>query len=284
MTVDPTKEYFAVEDHIGPTPELGPMPELGEPGVDMRERWKRIVIDGLAIDYEISDYGRVLNPKGRQLTINYPGHSGTGWIALPVDGKSKPYRVDKLVLWMFGPGQDDPDTVPVHGNGDLRDSRLANLHWGPKVATGGAKKRTTKPKKPLPRGAIVDFKGTIADGEGGHVEYAEPGGLKERQAAEPYEHQGYVDKMVAEGVEITRRRRDRERKAADRRAKGARPRKRNSDELEVLRVYRQRGIQVTVDANGRSTISKKTALSTEEMAALGAIATQIAEMNKMMGL
>lgn len=284
MTIDPTKEYFAVEDHIGPV-ELAPMPELGEPGVDMRERWKRIVIDGLAIDYEISDYGRVLNPKGQLLKVSYPGNSSTGWINLSVDGKSKPYRVDKLVLWMFGPGQDEPDTVPVHGNGDRRDCRLANLHWGPKVATGGAKKKgTAQPKKTPPRGAIVDFKGTIADGEGGHIEYAEPGGLKERQAAEPYEHQDYVDKVVAEGVETTRRRRDRERKAAERRAKGARPRKRNSDELEVLRVYRQRGIQVTVDANGRSTISKKTSLSTEEMAALGAIATQIADMNKMMGL
>lgn len=127
----PVREYLAIEDFLPTDP--GPMPELGEPGADPRERWRRIVIDGWTLEHEISDYGRVINPKGQLMQPNYPGggDNGTGWIALTVDGKSKAYRIDKLVLSMYAQDPPDPTMVPKHVNGNRKDSRLDNLVWAP---------------------------------------------------------------------------------------------------------------------------------------------------------
>lgn len=97
----PTQEFYAIEDHLGPR-DLGPMPELGEPGADSRETWRRVVLDGLATNYEISDYGRLLNfTNGHLLSPSAPNHTGTSWVSLSVDGKHPSYRVDKLVLMTF---------------------------------------------------------------------------------------------------------------------------------------------------------------------------------------
>lgn len=112
--------------------------------------------------------------------------------------------------------------------------------------------------------------------------------------AEPYEHQDAVDKVVAEapgliGEETPRQRKlrkQREKRAAARKA--STPRRggrvsRAKDELEVLRVYRRRGAQLTVDGAGLGELSKKAKLSTEEMEAMADMLSRAVEMNRMMG-
>ena len=155
MTTNPTREFYAEEDYL-PNQELEPMPELGEPGAESRERWRRIVIDGKSTDYEVSDYGRVINPKGRLLKPSRPKNHGTSWVSPAVDGKHTGLRIDKLVLRAYAKPPSNEDLVPVHGNGDLLDNRLENLGWGSLEVTrrqmaerqsAGKRKRRRRPVK-----------------------------------------------------------------------------------------------------------------------------------------
>lgn len=56
------------------------------------------------------------------------------------------------------------------------------------------------------------------------------------------------------------------------------------DELEMLRVYRRGGIQVTVGADGLASLSKREGLTTAEMAVIAEIAARVVESNQLMGL
>lgn len=147
MTTNLTREFYAEEDYL-PNQELEPMPELGEPGAESRERWRRIVIDGKSTDYEVSDYGRVINPRGRLLKPSRPKNFGTFWVSLSVDGARINMRIDKLVLRAYAKAPSNEDLVPVHGNGDLVDNRLENLGWGSlEVAKRQTVERVARKKK-----------------------------------------------------------------------------------------------------------------------------------------
>lgn len=234
---NPTKEFYAVEDYL---PDQGPFPELGEPGADPRETWRRLVIDGLATEYEISDYGRCVNFKGRPIRVGpMGGESGTHWVGLQVDGKRQTVRMDKVVLETFSGAAPGEDMEPLHLNGDLTDCRITNLKWAPKE-TVRAHKRKSKP--------------TL-------------------NTAWPNTPVGELP--AAEAKPEPKKRRGRKAPAA---------RKKSPAALTVSRVYQRGGMQAVVDEQGRTTLNKKSNLSTEDMAALAEIAAAVVELNTVMKL
>lgn len=94
---------------------------------------------------------------------------------------------------------------------------------------------------------------------------------------------GEVEAEAEETPQQRKLRKQREKRAAARKATAPKRGTKAKDELEILRVYRHRGVQLTVDAQGLGELSKKGKLSTEEMQAIATMLTRAAEMNAMMG-
>jgi hypothetical protein len=88
------------------------------------ERW--LPIQGFP-GYEISDWGRVRNPRGKLLKP-FANSGGYLYVALYGKVKEKKMRVHRLVLSHFSCPLKPGHTVN-HINGTKTDNRLSNLEW-----------------------------------------------------------------------------------------------------------------------------------------------------------
>lgn len=78
--------------------------------------------------YEVSDQGNVRNRKTGRLLKQVKNKDGYLQVGLREDGKSKSFRVHRLVAFAFIP---NPDNLPQvnHKNEDKTDNRVENLEW-----------------------------------------------------------------------------------------------------------------------------------------------------------
>lgn len=298
-------ERFQMEvDHVASDYAYTPDPEPEEQG------WADVHLDGIVEGYQINAAGDVRSPAGKVLTPNLQGSQI--WVQLRRSDKPghvpRSYRVDRLVLSTFsGPAPDASQDVPIHRNGDTLNCHLENLEWG----SFGDQQRLDEAKakaEPAPPAAVPD-KPEPQEPEPEpevEVEVMEVDPDPQVAESEPYEHQDYVDKVVAqapsfgepdeEAPDEKRKRRDRERKAVRRRSEGAKVRAKVSPKkappakktptggIERLRLYRLGGVTLTVDNEGNADLSKAKGLTPAELAAVAMLSADAVEMNRLMGL
>ena len=90
------------------------------------EKWKDIKdYEGL---YQVSNLGNVKNIKTNKILTQSPHHRGHLRVRLSKNGKSKMYRVHRLVAEAFIP---NPNKYPVvnHKDGNMKNNRVENLEW-----------------------------------------------------------------------------------------------------------------------------------------------------------
>ena len=263
--------------------------------------WMPVTGSKWVLGYTVSKHGEVRSPLGRTLKPNLQGSHL--WLSLRTgetgSGISSA-RVDRLVLDAFiGPHSDPAFTTPVHLDGNGLNCALDNLAWGSEPVK--------EPKEPNPVISIDDMELSVRTYNILRREYfhttealckatptdllllrgfsekslneviaklAEYGmALAEPPAFDDYEHQAYVDRVVAAAPPIRPRRKAR--------AKTVAPK--GGSEVEVLRVYKRGSLQLSVNANGLGELSKKSRLTTDDMATLADLLQRAVEMNRIMG-
>ena len=91
-------------------------------GDNMEEMWKDFY------NYQVSNYGQVRNSKTGRLLKLQLNEKGYLRVALRIDGKTKWYRVSRLVASLFIP---NPDNLPEvnHKDENKLNNRADNLEW-----------------------------------------------------------------------------------------------------------------------------------------------------------
>lgn len=95
---------------------------------EINEVWRDIKgFEGL---YQVSNLGRVKSLKCGKEKILKPGKTTCGYlqVILSKDGKTKAYKVHRLVANTFIPNPNNLETVN-HINEDKTDNRVENLEW-----------------------------------------------------------------------------------------------------------------------------------------------------------
>lgn len=93
------------------------------------EKWKDIFgYDGA---YQVSDLGRVRSLKFGKTRVLRPGTNMNGYlyVILNKDGKSKNFRIHRIVAQAFIPNDDSSKTIINHINEIKSDNRVSNLEW-----------------------------------------------------------------------------------------------------------------------------------------------------------
>ena len=93
------------------------------------EQWRDIEgYDGM---YQVSDLGRVRSRYSGEWRVMKPSKNGNGYLFVDLykDGKSKNFRIHRLVAQAFIPNDDETKTIINHRN-SIRDcNRVDNLEW-----------------------------------------------------------------------------------------------------------------------------------------------------------
>lgn len=109
--------------------------ELTRQGIEI---WRRVIIDDVVFDYEVSNLGRIKSLKwnGYGEEIGYGSKSkDTGYISKALyytdkndNKKRKIYRVHRLVATMFIPNSENKPFVD-HLDTDKTNNKVNNLRW-----------------------------------------------------------------------------------------------------------------------------------------------------------
>jgi hypothetical protein len=94
------------------------------------EQWKRVIIDNIEYDYEVSTLGNVRNVDTSRILKQKDNGNGYLKVGLYKNGKGKNFKVHRLVAIMFIPNPNNYDTVD-HINHNKHDNRVENLRWLP---------------------------------------------------------------------------------------------------------------------------------------------------------
>ena len=78
--------------------------------------------------YQVSNLGNVKNIRTNKILKQSPHHRGHLRVGLSKNGKTKMYRVHRLVADAFIPNTNNYPVVN-HINGNMKDNRVENLEW-----------------------------------------------------------------------------------------------------------------------------------------------------------
>lgn len=92
------------------------------------EQWKRIVMDGVEYDYEVSTNSDVRNVKTGRIMTQFKKAHGYVFVALWRNGKQKHFSVHQLVATMFIPNPHGYTEVD-HIDMDKSNNCVENLRW-----------------------------------------------------------------------------------------------------------------------------------------------------------
>ena len=107
------------------------------------EQWKRIVMDGVEYDYEVSTKGRVRNVKTGQILRYEVNRDGYFRVWLYKNGKRSRFSVHRIVAITFIPNDNNLPEVD-HIDRNRQNNCVENLRWvskGQNVANSDNKKR-----------------------------------------------------------------------------------------------------------------------------------------------
>ena len=252
--------------------------------------------------YEVSYSGEVRAPSGKLLTPNRQGRNL--YVSLRrTNGKPSSARLDKLILTAFH-GPDAQGQTPVHIDGDLDNCSIFNLTWGAgedeagdfdqlaeaieeaaqwpasgvKISEMGFTTRTLNlltryhvaTAEDLTRLTGDDLQAMVGGGEKFVREVAERLRGWGFDLAMP-DYTGY-DAPAAPAPKKRRKRR----------AAAVAPT--GGGGVEVHRLYKLGNLQLTVNDKGQGELSKKSRLTTTDMATLAELLQRAVEMNRIMGL
>ena len=308
-----TKEtIFAVHDaRKAPT-----MTNINEyiPVPTIYPEWVPVTDPKWAPGYEVSQSGEVRSPKGKILKPSLS--NGQLWVSLRRNGASiSTSRLDKLILTAFN-GEPPANYRPLHIDSDPANCRLDNLMWAapdaeswvPNAAAAdiGAVtlddlNLTVRSYNVLTREGIkncLDLCERTPDdllmmrgftqkclNEVTYKLYERGFALSEPSELErengPWTQDGdYSDYAWSEptrqepAAPAPKRRRRRKTTVAPK----------GGSEVEVHRVYKLGSLQLTVNERGLGELSKKSRLTTTDMATLAELLQRAVEMNRIMGL
>ena len=307
-----TKEtIFAVHDaRKAPT-----MTNINEyiPVPTIYPEWVPVTDPKWAPGYEVSQSGEVRSPKGKILKPTLT--NGQLWVSLRRNGASiSTSRLDRLILTAFN-GEPPADYRPLHIDSDPANCRLDNLMWAapdaeswlPNAAAADIGAVTlddldlsVRTYNVLTREGIkncLDLCERTPDdllmmrgftqkclNEVTYKLYERGFALSEPSELErengPWTQDGdYSDYAWSEparqepAAPAPKRRRRRKTTFAPK----------GGGDVEVLRVYRKGNLQLSVNANGQGELSKKSRLTTDDMATLADLLLRAVEMNRIMG-
>lgn len=108
-----------------------------------KEQWKRVIIDNIEWNYEVSSHGNVRNVKtGRIMTPQDNGH-GYLQVGLSLDKKQYWIYVHRLVASAFIPNPDNKPTVN-HKDENKSNNHVDNLEWADHERQNGYGTRTER--------------------------------------------------------------------------------------------------------------------------------------------
>lgn len=257
--------------------------------------------------YEVSYSGEVRAPSGKLLTTNRQGRNL--YVSLRrVGGKPSSARLDKLILTAFnGPAPDGQG--PVHKDGDVDNCSIFNLSWGEppageydfdkladaieeavqwpadgvKVSEMGFTTRTFNLLTRYNVATAEDLTRLTSDDllmmTGGGEKFVSE--VRDRLADWGYELASESQPLPTYDFsdyapQPAPKKRRRKRRAASAPAGGG--------EVEVHRVYKLGNLQLSVNERGLGELSKKSRLTTADMAVLADLLQRAVEMNRIMGL
>jgi len=92
------------------------------------EKFKRIYINGEKSKYKISNWGKVINTKtDKEIKLHYDGKYYT--VRLTHNGKTKGFKIHRLVAEYFIPNSDQDKTQVNHIDGRKWNNCYDNLEW-----------------------------------------------------------------------------------------------------------------------------------------------------------
>ena len=140
--------------------------ELTKQGIEI---WRRIVIDGVITDYEVSNLGRIKSLKsgsgsgGKKIGYGSLNKDGYNTKALRYtdendNKKCKSYKVHRLVAMMFIPNPENKPQID-HINADRTNNRVDNLRWATRqenLSNPNTRRNISKALKGKPRTELTD--------------------------------------------------------------------------------------------------------------------------------
>jgi len=94
----------------------------------MSEIWKRLIIDNITYNYEVSSLGNVRSTTTKRI-LKTCLRNGYLSLTICIDNTKKTYNVHQLIALMFLGKKENDNIIVNHKNGDKIDNKIENLEY-----------------------------------------------------------------------------------------------------------------------------------------------------------